>query len=68
MSDAKTIFCDAIEIEAPQDRDAYINRSCRSDPELRRQVDNLIHHHFQADSFLEPVLGTIVPAPMPPVM
>ncbi len=46
------IFCEAIEIASPTERDAYLQQACGCDPERRRQVDRLLRAHFGAGSFL----------------
>jgi serine/threonine protein kinase/Tfp pilus assembly protein PilF len=48
-----TIFAQAIEIESAPERAAFLDRACRSDPELRRQLEKLVRDHFRAGAFLE---------------
>ncbi|MBM4092659.1 MAG: hypothetical protein FJ276_25070, partial [Planctomycetes bacterium] len=50
---ANNIFLDALEIAAPADRKAFIERACGSDAEMRAQVDSLIAASQKAGSFLE---------------
>ncbi len=50
---ANDIFLDALEIAAPTDRKAFIERACGSDAEMRAQVDSLIAASQRAGSFLE---------------
>ena len=47
------IFCEAIEIRAPEARSAYITEACAGDDTLRRQVESLVEAHFRAGSFLD---------------
>ncbi len=56
MSDQPSIdalFCAAIEIETPDQRAAYLDQACGSDQELRRQLERLVHAHFQGGSILD---------------
>ncbi len=49
----EAIFGEAIEIESPEDRAAFLDRACENDPALRREVEKLVKDHFRAGSFLE---------------
>src|SRR5262245_35501455 len=49
-----TLFGQAIEIEFPEERAAFLDQACASDPELRREVDKLVRDYFRAGRFLEP--------------
>ena len=40
-----SIFCSAIDIESPEERDLYVERVCGDDTELKRQVERLLHAH-----------------------
>src|SRR5262245_22346759 len=56
--DVKAIFDEAAEIEAPADRAAFLDRACAGDPELRREVEELLQAYAHAGSFLDrPALG-----------
>jgi len=48
-----TIFAEAIAIETEQQRAAFLDEACGSDPELRREVERLVCDHFRAGAFLE---------------
>src|SRR5262249_57763747 len=48
-----TIFAQAIEIASAQERAAFLQEACGSDPELRREVEQLVRDHFRAGAFLE---------------
>ena len=50
---AGTIFCAAIEIEATEERAAYVEDACAGDAELRRRVESLVDAHFKSGSFLD---------------
>ncbi len=47
-----SIFVDAIEIESDAARASYLDEACGDDPELRRQVEALLHAHLQAGDFM----------------
>jgi WD40 repeat protein/serine/threonine protein kinase len=49
----KAVFDHALEIGAPAERAAYLDRECAGAPELRRQVEALLKAHADAGSFLE---------------
>jgi eukaryotic-like serine/threonine-protein kinase len=55
--DVKLIFCNALEKESDQERQAYLDEVCTDNPELRTKLEELLALHDQADGFLE------VPAP-----
>src|SRR5262249_38527438 len=60
-SSRDSIFLSAIEITAPEEREAFVAQACGDDETLRQNVQQLIAAHFHAGSFLEsPVmeLGT----------
>jgi serine/threonine protein kinase/Tfp pilus assembly protein PilF len=49
----ETILARAVEITAPGERQAFVERACAGDAELQRRVERLVERHFQAGSFLE---------------
>src|SRR5438876_6284559 len=54
------IYWDAAHIAAPGEREAYLQRACTDDVELRRKVEQLLQARLKAESFLEspaPSLG-----------
>ncbi|MEW6158005.1 MAG: protein kinase [Verrucomicrobiota bacterium] len=51
---ARTLFNEAIEIEDPSLRAEYLDRVCRSDPALRRNIEELIAADAAAGGFLVP--------------
>src|SRR5436305_654360 len=63
----ETIFGEALEIRAADERAAYLDRACAGDTELRRKVETLLGAHFRAGDFLEspaaPPTVTVPPAP-----
>src|SRR2546430_15403961 len=63
-----TIFAQAIDIESAQERALFLDEACRSDPELRRELEQLVRDHFRAGAFLERPAAQLVAAGegMPP--
>jgi eukaryotic-like serine/threonine-protein kinase len=53
VSSADGVFTQAIEIESPLERAAFLDAACASDPQLRRELEKLVHDHFRAGDFLE---------------
>jgi hypothetical protein len=54
------IFTRALKV-SPQERDAFLERSCDGDEELRRKVESLLRAHDRLGDFLEePPTGTPV--------
>ncbi|MHC5185311.1 MAG: protein kinase domain-containing protein [Planctomycetota bacterium] len=49
----ETIFHAAIEIDSPQERDAYVKSACGEDAELLSRVQGLLKYHFDNKSFLK---------------
>src|SRR5437867_8697537 len=49
-----SLLCAAVEIISPDERAAYLDRTCGDDVELRHRLEVLLDAHFQAGSFLEP--------------
>src|SRR3954451_1112381 len=56
----ETLFAQAIEIESPEARAAFLDQACGSDPECRREVEKLVSDHFRAGEFLERPAAHIV--------
>src|ERR1051326_3571933 len=50
---AKEIFLEAVDRGTASERDAYLDRACAGNPELRQRVDALIRSHDQTDSVLD---------------
>src|SRR5256714_1426527 len=49
----RDIFVAALQKEDPAERQAYLDEACAGQPELRRQVENLLRLYEGAGSFLE---------------
>jgi serine/threonine protein kinase len=61
------VFCSAIEFDSPDERASYLDRVCGADQELRRQVERLLHAHFQGGSILDaPARGLGATVDQPP--
>src|SRR3989442_15402302 len=56
----ETVFAQAIEIELSEDRAAFLDQACGNEPELRREVENLVVDYFKAGRFLEKPAAHIV--------
>jgi serine/threonine protein kinase len=50
---AKSIFLDAVEIAAPEERRAFIETQCAGDLSLRGEVEALLRHQQSLGSFLD---------------
>src|SRR5262245_28383842 len=62
-----TIFNEALELDSPTDRAAYLDRACASDPALRARVEALLAVHDRAGGFLEsPAPGPTIDAVLGP--
>src|SRR5947208_2721423 len=65
----RDIFIAALQKEDPTERQAFLDDACARQPELRRQVENLLRLHEGAGSFLEqpaaesPATGALRDAP-----
>src|SRR5205085_2176104 len=67
-SKAKSIFLNAAEMASATERQAYVAAQCGEDAALRREVEELLHHHGALGAFLEtpgptPVATLAPPAP-----
>jgi WD40 repeat protein len=49
----ESILATAVELASEADRQAFVERACAGDAELKRRVEELIENHFRAGSFLE---------------
>src|SRR5215831_1614828 len=56
----RDIFIAALQMEIPAEREAYLDEACRDQPDLRRQVQNLLRLYEGAGSFIEkPAAGSL---------
>ena len=49
----EAILCQAVEIDSADQRVLFLDDACAGDAALRANLDQLIHNHFAAGSFLE---------------
>jgi WD40 repeat protein/serine/threonine protein kinase len=62
-----TLFCTAVEIPSAEERAAYLDQACGSDPDLRARVEKLVEAHFRAGDFMErPAAEPIASVDAPP--
>ena len=52
MSKEREIFGNALEIQDQEAREAYVNKACKDDQELRRSVNELLNLESEESSFL----------------
>ena len=52
-SQLESLLCAAIEISSDTEREAYLDKACGTDSELREKVERLVVAHFQAGGFLK---------------
>jgi hypothetical protein len=58
---AKGIVLDALDIESPEKRAAYVEAQCGDDAELHDEVTDLLHRHENIGDFLEPPVPGLAP-------
>jgi len=57
----KTLFRQALDIDSPSERAAFLEQACGGDSALRVNVESLLRAHDEAGRFLDPV--GVPPAP-----
>src|SRR5262249_46020693 len=57
----RDIFIEALQIEEPAQRQAYLDQACREEPALRRRLEGLFELAKKAGSFLEVPAPNLVP-------
>ena len=58
MPNIESILATAVEISEVDERQKFVDQSCRDDQDLKEHVQELIDNHFRAGSFLEsPAIG-----------
>src|SRR4051794_29557791 len=60
------IFNEALDLDSPAHRAAYLDRACAGDPALRARVETLLAVHDRAGGFLEPPPQAPTTAAAPP--
>src|SRR6266545_1000335 len=67
---ANEIFLKALDIDAPEERERYLDAACREQEELRAEVDSLLWASDRAGTFLQApaaALSTVVNAAIRPI-
>ncbi|MHC4558099.1 MAG: protein kinase domain-containing protein [Planctomycetota bacterium] len=55
----RQIFCEAVEKQTQQEREAYLDEVCSDNPSLRAEIDALLKAHYGQDDLLSgPILGS----------
>src|SRR5689334_17070455 len=49
----KKVFFEALERDTPQERAAFLDGACGTNPVQRARVEALLANHFQQDSFMK---------------
>ena len=57
----KTLFRQALDIDSPPDRAAFLEQACAGDSALRASVESLLRAHEEAGRFLDPVGAPAAP-------
>lgn len=52
--DERALFLKALDIEDPNEREAFLDQSCEGDPALLTRIRELIHHATDSGPFLDP--------------
>ncbi|MCU0878548.1 MAG: serine/threonine protein kinase, partial [Pirellulaceae bacterium] len=65
-SQANDIFLDALDIAAPLERQAFVERACSGDPEILAQVQSLLKANHEVGEFLEPRHAAAIATPYMP--
>ena len=55
----RTIFIEALEIDAAAERAAYLQQACGQDTALRRKLQELLDAHAQAGGFFAPIQDSL---------
>jgi serine/threonine protein kinase len=53
LARVKVVFDQALEMNVPADRKAYLERACADDPDLRSRVEGLLRAYADAGSFMQ---------------
>src|SRR5262245_50001831 len=48
----RAIFFEALDLEAPAERAAFLDKACAGDMDLRQRIEALLHSHAGAGDFL----------------
>ncbi len=58
----RTVFDQALAIESPAERSAYLDEACAGKPALRQEVESLLRAHSLAGNFLNQPVDVQIPA------
>src|SRR5262249_9052635 len=67
LSPLEVIFFAALDAGSPQERAAYLDEACASDPDLRRRVEKMLAAQAHAGSFLEQPAAAVGPTVAEPM-
>jgi eukaryotic-like serine/threonine-protein kinase len=56
----QSLFIEALEVEDPAQRAAFLDRACEGDAAMRQRIERLLRRHDQPGSFLEPPSASLV--------
>jgi serine/threonine protein kinase len=64
----RSVFCEALERQTPEEREAYLSQVCGEDAALRAEVEMLLRAQPEADGFFQamPIGGGDIPPSQPP--
>ena len=58
----RSVFCEALEKETPEEREAYLAQACQDDLILRTEIDALLRTHSKANDFFKgSLIGSEIP-------
>ncbi|MBC8471236.1 MAG: protein kinase [Planctomycetes bacterium] len=58
----RSVFCEALEKETQEEREAYLAQACQDDLILRTEIDTLLRTHSKANDFFKgPLFGSEIP-------
>ena len=63
----ESLFYEAIEIDSPEEREAYVKDACEGNPGLFDRLKALVKSHERESSFLQPPPDTVAPIDLTPV-
>ena len=64
LDETRRIFCEAIEKQTPEQREAFLDEVCCDNPTLRAEIDSLLKAHYGNDDLLNgPIVGSPVTLP-----
>jgi WD40 repeat protein/serine/threonine protein kinase len=55
----QSIFIEALEMDDPAERAAFLDRVCVGDTAFRQRIERLLKHHQRSSCFMEPLVATV---------